>query len=114
MKKTDKIAANEIKRVPVYFRHDAIHPEFRKFLARIAGYAQEKYGDPMQYLGARLLKDKGPINHALDHIGQYQMGVDHDHFGPDPRWQLAAAAYNLMMEFTYLSGGAAPDTFPPI
>ena len=104
--------APEVKRVTVDYRHDAINPEFLQFLARIGGYAGQKYSDPLQYLGTRLIADKGPINHALNHIGEYRMGLSHDHFGDDPRWQLAAAAYNLMMEFTYLSNGAEADVFP--
>lgn len=107
------VGKEEPKRVPVDFRHDAVNPEFLQFMARIGGYAQSKYGDPMQYLKSRMTADRGPINHARNHIGEYQMNVAHDHFGADPRWQLAAAAYNLMMEFTYLSQGADPDTFPP-
>lgn len=101
-----------VKRQAVDYRHDAVYPEFLQFLAEIGGYAGNKYGDPLQYLNQRMLKDRGPINHARNHIGEYQMGVAHDHFGPDPRWQLAAAAYNLMMEFVYVSRGEAPDVWP--
>ena len=96
----------------VDYRHDAINPEFTQFLARIGGYAAQQYSDPLQYLQQRMTADRGPINHALNHIGEYRMGLAHDHFGDDPRWQLAAAAYNLMMEFTYLSNGYNPDEFP--
>ncbi len=102
----------KVKRVPVDYRHDAINPEFIHCLARIAGYAAQKYGSPMQYLDARLMGEKGPINHARNHIGEYQLGKLHDHFG-DLRFQLAAAAYNLMMEFNYISRGEEPDLFPP-
>ena len=81
-------------------------------MAMIAGYAGTKYKDPLQYLKQRMVGDRGPINHARNHIGQYQMQEAHDHFGADPRWQLAAAAYNLMMEFVYVSRGDAPDVWP--
>ncbi len=63
---------------------------------------------------AALKGGTGPVNHARNHIGQYQMGEAHDHFGNDPRWQLAAAAYNLMMEFVYVSRGETPDTWPVV
>jgi len=99
-------------RQPVDYRRDAIHPEFERGLALIAGYAGTKYKDPLQYFKSRLTGDRGPVNHALNHLGQYRRGEPHDHFGPDPRWHLLAAAYNLMMEFGYVSAGNEPDIWP--
>jgi hypothetical protein len=101
-------------RHPVSYRHDAIHPLFLSYLAQIAAYAglPEKYGDPLQYRDGRLHGGQGGVNHAREHLGAYQMGVGHDHFpADDPRWQLAAAAYNLMIEFVNLCDGRQPDTW---
>ena len=92
----------------------AIHPLFLSYLAQIAAYAglPEKYGDPLQYRDGRLHGGQGGVNHAREHLGAYQMGVGHDHFpADDPRWQLAAAAYNLMIEFVNLCDGRQPDTW---
>lgn len=99
------------KREPVDYRHDALYPEFLNFMARMAGYAGLKYSNPLQYLGSRLKGPDGPINHAKNHIGEFQLGKPHDHFGADIRWHLVAAAYNLMMEFIYISFGHKPDTW---
>lgn len=96
------------------YRFDALSPEFLKFMARIGSYADVKHGNVLQYREGRLTGEKGPINHAMNHIGEYRTGVPHDHFGRDPRWQLAAAAYNLMMEFIYLSDGHAPEIWEPV
>lgn len=103
---------NVAKRHAVTYRHDALHPEFLQFMAAIAGYAGEKYGAPLQYLDSRLVGSNGPVNHARNHIGEFQMGKEHDHFGSDIRWHLAAAAYNLMMEFAYITYGCDPDIWP--
>jgi hypothetical protein len=101
----------KVKRVPVDYDYAAIHPEFWKGLARIAAYAAQKYGSWDQYLAARLEGEKAPLNHALEHIRLYSMGVPHDHFG-DLKMQLCAAAYNLMIELAYLQKfGHAPSPF---
>lgn len=95
------IAAAAIKRSPVDYRYDAVHPEFLKFLAKIGAYADKKYDSWDQYLASRLEGDKAPLNHVYEHLRQYVMGEPHDHFGSDLRWHLAAVAYNAMMEFYY-------------
>lgn len=104
---------SEVKREPVEYRHDAINPLFLQFMALIGGYAGKKYGDPSQYRGARLKGEKGPVNHMRNHLGEFQRSEAHDHFGNDPRWHLAAIAYNAMIEFTYITDGHAPDVWPP-
>lgn len=91
----------EVKRVPVDFRYDAINLDFLKGLARIGGYAAEKYGSWEQYSNARLTGEKSPLNHAYEHLRQYAVGEPYDHFDGDVKWHLVAAAYNLMMEFFY-------------
>ena len=95
------VSDNAPKRVPVDFRYDAVNPHFLKALAKIGAYAAEKYGSWEQYKNARLKGEKSPINHVYEHIRQYVCGEAYDHFDGDPRWHLAAAAYNLMMEFHY-------------
>ena len=54
----------EVKRVPVAYRYDALNPAFLKMLAEIGHYAAEKYGSWEQYSKARLTGEKGPINHT--------------------------------------------------
>lgn len=90
----------KVKRVPVDYIYEAIHPGFLKGLARIAGYAAQKYGSWHQYLNARLTGDKSPINHAMEHIRAYRENEPHDKFG-SVEMQLVAAAYNILMEYVY-------------
>ncbi len=92
----------EVKRVPVDYDFGALNPAFLTGLAKIAGYASEKYGSALQYANGRLVGEKSPINHAIAHIMLYVQGESHDRFG-DVRWHLVAAAYNLMMEHFYCS-----------
>ena len=96
-----KMSESKVKRVPVDFRYDAINPMFLKMLARIGGYAAEKYGSFEQYTDARLEGEKSPLNHAYEHIRQYVCKEPYDHFDGDHRWHLAAACYNLMMAYYY-------------
>lgn len=95
--------SDDVKRVPVDFNYEAVNPTFLKMLARIGSYAAEKYGSWEQYTRARLVGEKSPINHAYEHIRCYVVGEPYDKFDGDPKWHLAAAAYNLMMEFFYAS-----------
>ena len=89
------------RRDKVDYRYDAIHPEFLKLLARIAAYADAKYVSWVQYMRSRLTGDKAPLNHLKEHLRAYEMGERYDHFDGDPRWHLAAVAYNAMMEWWY-------------
>ena len=43
------------------------------------------------------------LSHAHQHVADYEAGIPHDHFG-DLEHQLAAAAFNLLME-VYFSRG---------
>lgn len=90
-------------RLPVDFRYDALNPAFLKMLARIGAYADEKYGSWAQYTQSRLTGEKSPVNHIHEHLRAYVMGEKYDHFDGDPRWHLAAIAYNAMMSFYYHS-----------
>lgn len=93
--------SEEVKRQPVTFRYDAINPYFLKMLAEIGHYATEKYGSWEQYSKARLVGEKGPINHIYEHLRQYVMGEPYDHFEGDVGRHLAAVAYNAMIEWHY-------------
>lgn len=101
---------SESKREPVNYRYDALNHDFIKMLAEIAHYATKKYGSAEQYAEARLTGEKSPINHAYEHLRQYQNGEVHDHFGTLEH-QLAAVAYNAMMEAYYCNTfGHTPTT----
>jgi hypothetical protein len=97
----DAVDGEAAKRIPVDFDYASVHPQFLKGLARIAGYAAEKYGTWHQYLGTRLVGDKSPVNHAYDHIRAYREQEVYERLDGHPRWHLVAAAYNLMMAFVY-------------
>ena len=86
-------------------------------LAEIGHYAAEKYGSWEQYSKARLIGEKGPINHIYEHLRQYVMGERYDHFEGDVGRHLAAVAYNASMEWHYLKkfGHVAhPLTLPSV
>ena len=93
--------SQEVKRVPVDYRYDAINPAFLKMLARIGMYADQKYGAWDQYTKTRLVGNKSPVNHIQEHLRAFVAGEKYDHFDGDVRWHLAAIAYNAMMEYFY-------------
>lgn len=98
------VGGEALTRVPVDFRYDALNPEFEKMLAKIASYADDKYGDCHLYakLPDRLRGEKSPINHIREHLRQYIAMETYDKFDGDLGWHLAAIAYNAMMELHYL------------
>jgi hypothetical protein len=95
--------AGTVKRAPVDFDYDCINPTFLHWMAKIGPYAAAKYGSWHQYLGARLVGGKSPVNHISGHLKAYKLGEPYDHFDGDLRWHLVAIAYNCMMEFFYHS-----------
>lgn len=100
---TPKVKATpepKVKRQPVTYLWSKLNWDFLKLLAEIAHYAEDKYGSAEQYTGARLEGEKSPINHAFEHLRAYSAGEKHDKFGTHEH-QLAAVAYNVMMEFFY-------------
>jgi hypothetical protein len=101
--KEPPIATGEPVRVPVDYRYDALNPAFLKMLARIGSYADAKYGSWSRYTKARLTGEKSPVNHIHEHLRAYVAGESYNHFDGDPRWHLAAVAYNAMMAFYYHS-----------
>lgn len=107
-------------RAPVSYRYDALNWDFIKLMAEIAEYADRKYkeaGGVHNYTGARLVEEKSPVNHAFEHLRMFIKGELHDHFHT-LKHQLAALAYNAMMEFYYLERyghlkhGLTVDTTP--
>jgi len=90
-------------RHPVDFLYDSINPDFLHRMARIGAFAQEKYKAWDQYTGARLVGEKSPMNHIMDHMRQFKLGKPYDRWDGDVRWHLVAIAYNAMMEFYYVS-----------
>jgi len=87
-------------RQPVNYLWSKLNWDFLKMLAEIAHYAEGKYGCAEQYTKSRLEGQDSPINHAFEHLRKYAAGEKHDKFGTLEH-QLAAVAYNVMMEFFY-------------
>ncbi|MDR3392458.1 MAG: hypothetical protein P4L77_12075 [Sulfuriferula sp.] len=90
-------------------------PEFLAAMNDIGRYGFEKYG-PLSFQSRRLKGDasRGDLkrttsqviaDHAREHFSMYLSHEAHDHFGTDTH-QLAAVAFNAMMEF-YFAGLAA-------
>jgi hypothetical protein len=88
------------KRVPVNYQYHQLNWDFIHGMAAVAMYASEKYGSVQQYANSRLLGEKSPMNHLLDHYRQYVTGQPHDHFNTIEA-HLVAIAYNAMMEYFY-------------
>ena len=87
--------------------------KFLSLMNDIGQYGHEKYGADSFHARA-LLGDKSRGNlaraekedilrHARRHIVEYGDDIKHDHFG-DLGHQLAAAAFNLLMEFYFSQG----------
>ena len=92
-----------VKRVPVDHDYTALNWDFIKAMAWIPLYAAEKYGSWQQYRDARLRGEKSPINHAIEHLRMYIAGEPYDKRDGHVRYHLAAAGYNIMMEWYYLA-----------
>lgn len=89
-------------RYGVDYRYDLLDSEFIYALACIAHYGANKYGDT-NWQKSRLTGGKGPINHLEKHLADYKSGADYEHsaVGTHRKYQLAAIAFNAMMEFWY-------------
>jgi anthranilate phosphoribosyltransferase len=83
-------------------------PEFLKAMDEIGQYGHEKYKDK-SFQEQRLRGDRSRIkrcdpkeiaSHASAHYASYLRGELHDHFHTR-KHQLAAVAFNAMMEFYY-------------
>lgn len=107
-----KVEVGKVKRQPVDFNFESLNWDFIHAMAKIANYANTKYGSAVQYTNARLVGGNSPINHIVGHVREYSKRIPHDRFG-NLEMQLAAIAYNAMMEFYYLQNGGptVPDEF---
>lgn len=100
-------AEPKVKRLPVDHMTANLYWPFIIMMGKIAMYAQTKYGAVEQYADGRLVGEKSPINHIAGHISEYVQRKPHDKFG-NLQMQLAAIAYNAMMECVYLDQGGGP------
>jgi len=89
----------EAIRDSVGYRYDVLYWNFIHAMAEIGHIGAEKYGD-LNYQQSKLRRDKSPVNHMANHLRQYINGEKHDKLG-DRKYQLAAIAFNAMMEFYY-------------
>lgn len=96
-KELEKQAAQAI-RSSVEYRFDIIDKYFFYAMAQIARLGSSKYGD-YNWKKSRLVGDASPLNHAYMHLMQYEKKELHDLGGY--QFHLAAAAFNLMMEYWY-------------
>lgn len=91
-------------------RYGSLLRKFLEAMDEIGQYGFQKYGEQsFQAQCARNDCERIPRqawkkleHHAHTHAMEYERGIKHDHFGTR-RHQLAAAAFNLMMEF-YFAG----------
>ena len=93
-------------------KYEFLSDRFLESMNDIGRYGQEKYGSE-SFQHRRSIGDRSRGNmarttteaishHAREHFDAYREGVDHDHFCTR-RHQLAAVAFNAMMEF-YFAG----------
>jgi hypothetical protein len=106
---TGQDKAKGVNRVKVNYDYEGLNWDFIKLLAEIAAYARGKYGSIEQYADIYPQGDQSPLNHIAEHMRQYMARELHDKFG-DLKHQLAAIAYNAMMEFYYLEHGGPTVT----
>jgi len=91
--------AGDVVRQPVDYNYNQLDWEFINAMARIGKYGADKYGEGSWKKKVKdLISDKSPTNHIAEHLKAYMTGEGHDHFG-DNKMNLAAIAYNAMMEF---------------
>jgi hypothetical protein len=83
--------------------------EFLELMNDIGRYGAEKYGAESFHARAqsgdrsRSLKrtqKEEIVRHVCEHVTAYENGIQHDKFGT-LKHQLAAAAFNVMMEFYF-------------
>lgn len=81
-----------------------LSPAFLQAMYELGEYAHHKHGeDNLLQSRERTRVRHEPVaigNHAMAHFEQYLRDVPHDHFGTR-RHQLAAVAFNAMMEFHF-------------
>ena len=87
--------------------YEFLNPDFLELMNDIGRLGHEKFGDDaIEANGDRtrkLPRHQANMLHAYRHITAYEDGVKHDHFG-DLKHQLAAVAFNCMLEFWFSQG----------
>jgi hypothetical protein len=94
-------------------QYEFLNPEFLTLMNDIGRYGEEKYGADSFHARA-LIGDRSRgtlkrtqsdeiLRHVRQHMTDYENGVLHDHFGTVDH-QLAAASFNLMMEYYFSQG----------
>lgn len=82
--------------------HEFLNPKFLEAMNDIGRYGHEKYGDlpreRSQHRNPLRVTSSEIADHASEHFFQYLREGSHDHF-KTRRHQLAAVAFNAMMEF---------------
>ena len=66
------------KRDEVKYRYDILDFNFIELMANIAAYGAKKYGDG-NWHKSRLVGEKGPLNHMLNHYKLYKDRKSYDH-----------------------------------
>lgn len=95
---------SQAKRDSVQYRYDVLYWDFIHAMAEIGHIGAEKYGD-LNYQQPGLTREKSPVNHMANHLRHYINKDNYDHpemnfvFTNDPKYHLAAIAFNAMMEY---------------
>jgi hypothetical protein len=91
-------------------KRDQLNADFLQLMQEIGDYGEEKHGEnsmqfflrnhPGQRPPTERTTSEGVIRHCVDHGRMYLRGELHDHF-KTKRHQLAAIAFNAMMEYCF-------------
>jgi hypothetical protein len=90
-------------------QYEFLDSDFLELMNDIGRYGAEKYKDvDFRHNADRSRKlprqqTEQILRHAHQHALDYENGILHDHFGTR-KHQLAAAAFNLLMEFYFSQG----------
>lgn len=101
------IQSETANRSTIVERFDCIPPMVTKLLAQCFGRGAKNYGE-FNYIKSRLQGADCPINHALKHINEYQLGNYNEEL--DRNTHLIHAIANLCMEYHYESN---PELYEP-
>lgn len=90
-------------------QYETLDPKFLEMMDQVGKYGRDKYGNQSFDVKAKngtLSRDMDRVKshviaqHAHDHMLDGVLKFPHDHFG-NSEYNLAAAAFNAMMEFVY-------------
>ena len=91
-------------------QYEFLNKDFLELMNDIGRYGEEKYGADSFHARAVLgdrsrgtlkrTRSEDILRHVRQHMTDYENGVLHDHFGTVDH-QLAAASFNLMMEYYF-------------